>query len=253
MPAAVCVPPPPNDEVLVDSPKSSSLKFHFSAYLCVPILALTVTGWFTQETDSVVEVSICFLIFKVYFIDYAATVVSFPSSFIPLCPESPLLPALPTLLSSCSWVVHISSLASPFPILLVLTSPYLFCTYHLCFLFPVPACRGYQEEFLGPPFMKAELDRGRLGYNVVSSEGLRQVLSLDARITYQRCPKLSWEGCTLMYPPLWGIGCQLLIGSGFDYGWGSFSASGLTASVFQSTTVQHLGINSSTGGIWAAH
>ena len=27
--------------------------------------------------------------------------------------------------------------------------------------------------------MKAELDRGRLGYNVVSSEGLRQVLSFD--------------------------------------------------------------------------
>ena len=40
-------------------------------------------------------------------------------------------------LSSCPWVVHISSLASPFPILF-LTSPSLFCTYHLCFLFPVP-------------------------------------------------------------------------------------------------------------------
>ena len=40
-------------------------------------------------------------------------------------------------LSSCPWVVHISSLASPFPTLF-LTSPYLFCDYHLCFLFPVP-------------------------------------------------------------------------------------------------------------------
>ena len=36
-----------------------------------------------------------------------------------------------------SWVIHISSLASPIPTLL-LTSSCLFCTYQLCFLFPVP-------------------------------------------------------------------------------------------------------------------
>ena len=56
--------------------------------------------------------------------------------FIPLCPAAPLPPAFPSL-SSCSWVVHIRSLASPFPIL-ILTSPCLFSAYHLCFLFPVP-------------------------------------------------------------------------------------------------------------------
>ena len=56
--------------------------------------------------------------------------------FIPLCPATPLPPAF-TPLSSCPWVVHIGSLASPFPILF-LTSPCLFCTYHVCFLFPVP-------------------------------------------------------------------------------------------------------------------
>ena len=39
-------------------------------------------------------------------------------------------------LSSCPWVVHISSLASLFPILF-LTSSCLFCTYQFCFLFPV--------------------------------------------------------------------------------------------------------------------
>ena len=39
-------------------------------------------------------------------------------------------------LSSCPWIIHISSLASPFPILF-LTSACVFCTYHLCFLFPV--------------------------------------------------------------------------------------------------------------------
>ena len=43
----------------------------------------------------------------------------------------------PLPLSSCPWVVHISSLASTFPILL-LTFPCLFSTYHLCYLFPVP-------------------------------------------------------------------------------------------------------------------
>ena len=55
--------------------------------------------------------------------------------FIPLCSAPPLLPSFP-LLSSCPWVVHVSSLASTFPILF-LTSPYPLCTYHLCFLFPV--------------------------------------------------------------------------------------------------------------------
>ena len=56
--------------------------------------------------------------------------------FIPPQPSIPLPPAFPAL-SPCSYVVHIHSLASPFPILF-LTSLCLFCTYHLCFLFPVP-------------------------------------------------------------------------------------------------------------------
>ena len=45
--------------------------------------------------------------------------------------------SIPPSLSSYPWVIHVSSLASTFPILF-LTSPCLFCTYHLCFLFPVP-------------------------------------------------------------------------------------------------------------------
>ena len=56
--------------------------------------------------------------------------------FIPLHLAHPLPPTFPHL-SSCPWVIHISSLASPFPILF-LTSPCLFWSYHLCFLFPVP-------------------------------------------------------------------------------------------------------------------
>ena len=65
----------------------------------------------------------------------------FPSTLYP--PPSP--PAFPCL-SSCPWVIHISSLASPSPILF-LTSLCLFCTYHLCFLFSVPF----------PPFPPASL------------------------------------------------------------------------------------------------
>ena len=73
---------------------------------------------------------------KVYFIDCSVGPIFF-SPLIPLCfvlpPSSSILP----LLSSCLWVVHISSLASPFPILF-LTSLCLFYTCHLCLLFPVP-------------------------------------------------------------------------------------------------------------------
>ena len=71
-----------------------------------------------------------------YFIDYAIIVVS---CFSPLYSLPPCTPPSyqqpPTLLH-----VHgsyICSLASPFPILF-LTSPCLFCTYQLCFFFPVP-------------------------------------------------------------------------------------------------------------------
>ena len=56
--------------------------------------------------------------------------------FIPLCTAHPLPHTFPPF-SLCPRVVHIISLASTFPILF-LTSPYLFSTYHLCFLFPVP-------------------------------------------------------------------------------------------------------------------
>ena len=56
---------------------------------------------------------------------------------LPTSTQDPPSLQQPPCLSSCPWVVHISSLASPFPILF-LTFPCLFCTYQLCFLFPVP-------------------------------------------------------------------------------------------------------------------
>ena len=73
-------------------------------------------------------------LFLTYFIDYAITVVPFPS-FIPIWPAHPLPPTFSPL-SSCPWIICISSWASTFPVLF-LTSPCLFSTYHLYFLFPV--------------------------------------------------------------------------------------------------------------------
>ena len=67
--------------------------------------------------------------------DYVITVIPF---FFPLSPSALHSTSLQhplSSLSSCAWVVHISSLFSPFPILF-LTSPCLFCSYQLCFLFP---------------------------------------------------------------------------------------------------------------------
>ena len=73
--------------------------------------------------------------FLIYFIDYAITVVPFsPLHSPPPCtPSSTHIPPY----SSCPWVIHISSLASTFPILF-LSSPCLSSTYHLCYLFSVP-------------------------------------------------------------------------------------------------------------------
>ena len=56
--------------------------------------------------------------------------------FTPLHPAHSLPPTFPPY-SSCPWVILISSLASTFPTLF-LPSPYLFSTYHLCYLFSVP-------------------------------------------------------------------------------------------------------------------
>ena len=71
-----------------------------------------------------------------YIIGYAIIVVLFsPLHSPPPCTPPPT--HIPPPFSSCPWVVHISSLASTFPILF-LPSPCLFYTYHLCCLFSVP-------------------------------------------------------------------------------------------------------------------
>ena len=63
------------------------------------------------------------------------------------CTPSPTI--IPPHLSSCPWVVHISSLASPFSILFLI-SPCPFCTYNLCLLFPVP-CPSFHLPTDTPP------------------------------------------------------------------------------------------------------
>ena len=75
-----------------------------------------------------------------FFLKYILLIMLLQLSFFfsPLYPSACMTPASSDFPhSSCPWVIHISSLASPFP-LLFLTSPCLFCAYQLCFLFPVP-------------------------------------------------------------------------------------------------------------------
>ena len=78
----------------------------------------------TQNLDSI------FQLFLFLYFDYAVTVVPFFFLSHPSLQQS-------TPFSSCPWFVHVSSLASPLPILF-LTSPCLFCSYPLCFLIPAP-------------------------------------------------------------------------------------------------------------------
>ena len=79
---------------------------------------------------------------KLYFIDYAITVVlNFPP--LPHSTHHPLFPQATLHHCSCPWVMCISSLAAPFPVL-CFTSPWLFVTTYLYFLIssplhPVPA------------------------------------------------------------------------------------------------------------------
>ena len=76
-------------------------------------------------------VFVCLFVFT---FDYAITVVPSPTSF-----PSTLHPLSHSIspFSSCPGDIHICSLASTFPILF-LTSPCLYCSYHLCFLITVP-------------------------------------------------------------------------------------------------------------------
>ena len=78
--------------------------------------------------------------FKFLFFKYVLLIMLLQfSQFSPFIPPPPCTPNPPASspLSSCLWVVRISSLSSPFPIPF-LTSPHLFYAYQLCFFSPVP-------------------------------------------------------------------------------------------------------------------
>ena len=91
----------------------------------------------TNELNSKVKNSKFSFFFNIFYLLCYYSCPIFPS-LIPLH-TAPLPPATssPHHGSSCPWVVHISSLASTFPTLF-LTSPCLFYSYHLCYLFSVP-------------------------------------------------------------------------------------------------------------------
>ena len=74
-----------------------------------------------------------YFLIKKYFTDYVITIVPILLPW-PLSTWYPLHSSNAPL-SSCPWVMHISSLTSPFPILF-LTSPCLYYPYQLCILIP---------------------------------------------------------------------------------------------------------------------
>ena len=85
--------------------------------------------------DKDFHLAINYFYFVIYFVDYAITVVPFSPPLFPSTLHTPPI-CLPSALSSHPWVVHISSLASPFPILF-LPSPCLFSTIYATYS-PVP-------------------------------------------------------------------------------------------------------------------
>ena len=76
------------------------------------------------------------LIFKTISLIMLLQLSHFPPLFLSILHTLSHLNSSP--FSSCPWVIYISSSASIFPILFLI-SPCLFSTYHLCFLFPVPS------------------------------------------------------------------------------------------------------------------
>ena len=92
---------------------------------------LTPPTFWVVGTCLATRMSFSFLFFNIfYWLCYYSCPI-FPLYSLP--PYTPLPSTFPPL-TSCPWVIHIGSLASPFPIL-SLTSPCLFCTCHLCCLF----------------------------------------------------------------------------------------------------------------------
>ena len=91
-----------------------------------------------QRHQKVGHLSVCFML-SFFFFYYILLIMLLQLShfFLSFIPLYPLTHHYSPHLSSCPWVIHISSLTCLFPTLFLL-SPCLFCTYHLCYLFSVP-------------------------------------------------------------------------------------------------------------------
>ena len=106
-------------------------------FLCLIFLDLLLVGYCNSKISLLLYSFIFVFIFKCILLIMLLQLSHFFLPFMPLCPAAAShQPSLPPL-SSYPWVLQMSFFASPFPILF-LTSLCLFCTYHLCFLFPVP-------------------------------------------------------------------------------------------------------------------
>ena len=70
------------------------------------------------------------IFFKIFFIDYAVTVFPIFPPLSPLLPDPPTLQHCPPHVSSCPWVVHISSLSPLFPVPFLPLPYYLMPTNH---------------------------------------------------------------------------------------------------------------------------
>ena len=94
--------------------------------------------FFILRENDIKIILFIFNFLKSYFIYYAITGVQL-SQFFPLCPSPPGIPHSLRQFPhhcSCAWVMHVSSLATPFPIL-YFTSPWLFCNYLFVLLNPL--------------------------------------------------------------------------------------------------------------------
>ena len=95
---------------------------------CLHCLA-KMTSTFLKHLRSSFNLTLSPHFFKLYFIDYAISCPDFPP-FAPLHLAFPTPSDNPHTICSCPWVTHISSLATPFPILYCI-SPWLFYLYCL--------------------------------------------------------------------------------------------------------------------------
>ena len=105
-----------------------------------PIISLPLPSGYCQFILNFnVSGYILFACFVFFLFKYILLIMLLQLSHFPLYSPPPCAPPSTRIppFSSCPWVIHISSLASTFPILF-LTFPCLFSTYHLCYLFSVP-------------------------------------------------------------------------------------------------------------------